>query len=459
MKSPAAVCAGPSPAPAVVRPEEDPLARAAEHVRRPARCPAPGGPGSVEDMERARAALAAGAVTACLPYLTLKLNWLAGGHLGIPEGSPLLDGGAALWSVNALTVAMDATVLLLVLALVRPFGQRLPGALLALPLWGAAGLLGPIAVAFPLQAVTGVLRSGGGSGDGDPGQLLEGWVWTLVYTGFTLQALALGGLFALYVRRRWGALLRSPLRTGATPGATEGAGAWAAFAVAVLAVLPAAVSHTDFALDSGGAGDRRIVEATFAAYTVLAVLGTARLLHSGTSRRARARLWPTLVTAGTASAVLACWGGWLLLGSLSGGGRTVGQHDDRAAEWTYAAQLLAGLLFTALLARALRRRAAARAARLRAAAPRAVVHRADAPRPATGRTGSPRPVTRQAGVPEAATPRAATHQAATPPAPTHQADAPRAATAQAAATPRAAAGRAGGAGGGPQPGSTPVSRR
>lgn len=413
-------------------------------------------PGSVEDMDdmddmdRARAALAAGAVTACLPYLTLKLNWLAGGHLGIPEGSPLRDGGAALWSVNALTVAMDATVLLLVLALVRPFGQRLPGLLLALPLWGAAGLLGPIAVAFPLQAVTGVLRSGGGSGDGDPGRLLEGWVWTLVYTGFTLQALALGGLFALYVRRRWGALLRSPLRTGAT----EGAAAWAAFAVAVLAVLPAAVSHTDFALDSGGAGDRRIVEATFAAYTVLAVLGTARLLHGGTPRRSRARLWPTLITAGTASAVLACWGGWLLLGSLSGGGRTVGQHDDRAAEWTYAAQLLAGLLFTALLARALRRRAAVRSARLRAAASRAVVHRADAPRPATGRTGSPRPVTRQAGVPEAAT-----HRAATPPAPTHQADAPRAGTAQAATTPRAAAGRAGGAGGGPQPGGTPAPRR
>ncbi|MGX9226408.1 hypothetical protein ACWV95_08970 [Streptomyces albus] len=403
----------------------------------------------MDDMDRARAALAAGAVTACLPYLTLKLNWLAGGHLGIPEGSPLRDGGAALWSVNALTVAMDATVLLLVLALVRPFGQRLPGLLLALPLWGAAGLLGPIAVAFPLQAVTGVLRSGGGSGDGDPGRLLEGWVWTLVYTGFTLQALALGGLFALYVRRRWGALLRSPLRTGARGrrrlGRLRRRRPRGAARRGLAHGLRARQRWRGRQTDRGGHLRR--------------VHGAGRARHGAAAAR---RYAPPLPRPAVADADhrrdgLRRAG---LLGRLAAAGLPVGRRPDGGPA----------------------RRPGGGMDVRRATAGRAAVHRTAGPRPpppgggpvsqaagcrfpgcrAPGRRspsghrpdGSPRPVTRQAGVPEAAT-----HRAATPPAPTHQADAPRAGTAQAATTPRAAAGRAGGAGGGPQPGGTPASRR
>ncbi|MFE0760901.1 hypothetical protein [Streptomyces smyrnaeus] len=310
-------------------------------------------------MERAKSIIAALAVAACLPYLVLKLVWLTGGRLGIPEGSRLLDSGATMWILNALTVAMDGTVIVLVLAFTRPWGRRLPAAVLALPLWIACGLLGPIAVAFPLQTLYGALSgsTGGGSGgDGGADKLLEGWVWTLVYTGFTVQALTLSSLFVLYVRNRWGALLRSPLHLGGTePDSTP---RWHryGFAAAVLVALPCVAGHAVRMADA--TTDSRITDATFLLYLFAALAAVAKLLRTGgTERRSTARLWPTLAAAWTGSGVLACWGGWLLLGALTGGGRALGQETTGAALLTYSCQTLVGLLLATLAAPRLRHRA------------------------------------------------------------------------------------------------------
>ncbi|MGI5351558.1 hypothetical protein ACQEU8_25770 [Streptomyces sp. CA-250714] len=308
-------------------------------------------------MERARTVLATVTVAACLPYLTLKAGWLSGGQAGIPQGSPLLDGGATMWILNALTVAMDGTVILLVLALTRPWGRRLPGAVLAVPLWIACGLFGPIVVAFPVQTLYGVLGGGTGGGmDSGADELLDSWVWTLVYTGFTVQALALGALFVLYVRDRWGTLLRSPLH----PGAAEhnSAHPWHRYglAAAVLVALPSVGGQAVQLADDSA--DSRIVDATFLLYVILTVAAVARLLRTGGARdRGTARLWPTLAVAWTGSGVLACWGGWLLLGALSGGGRTLGQEVSAGTLLAYSCQALAGLLLAALGAQQLRRRA------------------------------------------------------------------------------------------------------
>ncbi|UNS96337.1 hypothetical protein MMF93_07345 [Streptomyces tubbatahanensis] len=307
-------------------------------------------------MKRARTVLVALTVAACLPYLTLKVIWLTGGRTGIPRGSLLLDGGATLWVLNALTVAMDCTVILLALALTRPWGRRLPGGLLALPLWCAGGLLGPIAVAFPLQAVHSALTGGAdGHGDAGPHKVLADWVWTLVYTGFTVQALGLGTLFALYVRERWGALLRSPLRPGRPRPHPADRTSRYAFTAAVLLAVPATVVHARDAV--GDDGGNRITDATFALYAVVAVAAVGVLLRSGSGARgSRARLWPTLTAAWIGSAVLACWGGWLLVGALSGAGRHVGQRADGVVELSYACQTLAGLALAAVMARVVRHR-------------------------------------------------------------------------------------------------------
>jgi hypothetical protein len=58
--------------------------------------------------------LVAGA--ACLPWLSLRTAWVSGSHIGIPEGSPLREGGGMLAAANALGVVLDSFVV------VRPHG-------------------------------------------------------------------------------------------------------------------------------------------------------------------------------------------------------------------------------------------------------------------------------------------------------------------------------------------------
>ncbi|MBA0052038.1 hypothetical protein E0L36_14360 [Streptomyces sp. AJS327] len=298
---------------------------------------------------------------ACLPYLVLKISWLCGGTAGIPEGSVLRDGGGTLWAVNLLTAVMDATVILLALALTHPRGRRLPSTLVAVPLWCASGLLGLILVAFPIQALHGALTGAGGStGDADGGaeELLDGWVWNTVYTGFSVQGLVLAALSVLYVRERWGALLR--IRPGTLPGAPRPtARSRAVLGVAALGALPVAAFHalwaagSEWGLDAEVAAERtadtRIVEATHLLFVLLAVAGTAWLVRGG----GRVPLWRPLLVAWVGSGALACWGAWMLMGALSGGGRTLGDRITGPMQGTYVLQTLVGLLLAALVARAL----------------------------------------------------------------------------------------------------------
>ncbi|MET7440548.1 hypothetical protein ABZS63_24710, partial [Streptomyces sp. NPDC005568] len=174
----------------------------------PAGTPSPGGRPA-----RARRVLRVVAVVSCLPYLSLKSAWIAGSHLGIPAGSPLLEHRAQLVVANGLTVAMDGAVIVLVLLLTRPWGLRVPAWLLALPMWTATGLLAPVMTGYPLQLLVGAL---GGSVNraADTGRepFLDEWVFAVVYTGFIVQGLTLGTLFVLYARDRWGQLWRGRLR-------------------------------------------------------------------------------------------------------------------------------------------------------------------------------------------------------------------------------------------------------
>ncbi|MFI0155412.1 hypothetical protein [Streptomyces lydicus] len=179
-------------------------------------------------------------LAACVPYLTLKIAWIAGSRIGIPEGSALRRDGNSLMALNALTVLMDAAVIALAFLLTRPWGQRVPSWLLALPMWCATGLLAPIVAVFPAQTLAAAVRGGPpGAGGGSPDAQLAPWVWSLVYTGFLVQALALGTLFVLYARERWAPLWRG--RIGTLPDSpTRSARRLTAAAVAVLSLLPAA---------------------------------------------------------------------------------------------------------------------------------------------------------------------------------------------------------------------------
>ncbi|NGN67949.1 hypothetical protein G5C51_29130, partial [Streptomyces sp. A7024] len=132
--------------------------------------------------DRLRPALRALAIAACVPYLTLKLAWLSGSHVGIPAGSDLRRSEGALFAANTATVVMDAAVIVLAFALTRPWGRRLPGWLLLLPLWVATGLLAPIVVGFPAQLVARLFGADTGSQQPADEPFLAEWVFGVVYT-------------------------------------------------------------------------------------------------------------------------------------------------------------------------------------------------------------------------------------------------------------------------------------
>lgn len=55
---------------------------------------------------RLRRILRGVAIAACVPYLLLKTAWVFGSHIGIPEGSRLLDADTPLLVGNAAGVLM-----------------------------------------------------------------------------------------------------------------------------------------------------------------------------------------------------------------------------------------------------------------------------------------------------------------------------------------------------------------
>jgi hypothetical protein len=300
---------------------------------------------------RTRRILRAVAVVSCVPYLALKAAWVAGSHVGIPEGSSLLDDRFTMAVINGLSILLDSAVIVLALVLTRPWGLRVPAWLLAFPVWVATGLLAPIMAGFPAQLVVRAFGGGGASSAGREA-FLDEWVFAVVYTGFIAQGLALGGLFVLYARGRWGHLWRG--RVWDLPvGAVGPAHRALAVAAAVLALLPLTL-HALWAcgvsagLSEGRAADRGgefyVLEALYVVFLLAAVAGAVLLAF----RRGRAlpvSVPLSLVWVG--SGAVACWGGWLSLASL-GGPADLADRLTPLMNLAYAGQMLVGLLVAAI---------------------------------------------------------------------------------------------------------------
>ncbi|MEU0216424.1 hypothetical protein ABZ281_15410, partial [Streptomyces sp. NPDC006265] len=208
---------------------------------------------------RTRRILRTVAVVSCVPYLALKAAWVAGSHVGIPKGSSLLDDRLTMAVINGLSMLLDSAVIVLALVLTRPWGLRVPAWLLAFPVWVATGLLAPVMAGFPAQLMVRAFGGGGASSAGREA-FPDEWVFAVVYTGFIAQGLALGGLFVLYARGRWGHVWRG--RVWDLPvGALGPAHRALAVAAAVLA-LPPLTLHALWAcgvsagLSEGRAADR-----------------------------------------------------------------------------------------------------------------------------------------------------------------------------------------------------------
>lgn len=195
-------------------------------------------------------------IAATLPYLILKLLWLFGhpvGASGAAGSAELLDPRHLVGDV--VTAGMEVAAVVLALALVRPWGARVPVVLLAGPIWVAAGLLA--------QGLAGGAAVPGGNG-------LHDWVYACVYGGFVLQAIGLMAGFAGHARERWAGAARRPV-AAATPAVW-----WLSrCAVPVAAGYAAAMVAWATGAASGPRGFDTVAQRSFLAVTGLLVLAGA----------------------------------------------------------------------------------------------------------------------------------------------------------------------------------------
>ncbi|MFD9499951.1 hypothetical protein [Streptomyces sp. NPDC060035] len=154
----------------------------------------------MERWDRVGRNAAYGAALALLPYLLIKVSWVVGSLLGVlPVGNGF---GLAEWIVlNIVTVGMAVIGIALALALVRPWGMRMPGALVAFCSWVGSGFLVSV---LPFVFFSALLKVGGdsqGGGGDDPAMPL--WEGVLVQFSFVGMGLGLALAVPAYLRRRW----------------------------------------------------------------------------------------------------------------------------------------------------------------------------------------------------------------------------------------------------------------
>ncbi|MFF5443818.1 hypothetical protein [Streptomyces sp. NPDC012888] len=291
------------------------------------------------------------AIAATLPYLTLKTAWLAGSLVGIPEGSVLREPGPFFTVANAVTLLMDAALVVVVLALTRPWGRRIPAWLMAVPVFTATGLLTPILGGFPgqllIRALGGGPEHGGRDATAEP--FLDPWVFNVVYLGFSVQALALAGLFVPYARQRWGRLWQGRLGAPASGPVRAVAVAGAAGALAFTGVELYWAFGGDAGLSPHQAATwsaDQTMTAVLHSLLALAAAAGGLLLAFGGRRAVRG----PLALAWVGGSAAAAWGAWLSIAGLA-------PVDDPAKapaallHLAYAGQMITGLLVATVLTR------------------------------------------------------------------------------------------------------------
>lgn len=231
----------------------------------------------------ARRIVAVVAIVALLPYTVLKVLWLSGSSIGMVPGAGTGHMQDARMEIgNLITVGLAVIGVVVLLALTRRWGMRLPWWLLTIPAAAATGALAPIALGLPLGVLLQAATQSGDVSSGGEGDLLPG-VFAVVYGGFAVYGIALAVLFADYVQRRWAALLAAGPQPPHRP--------WVrVLAAAAIVVFAAAMVFWAFApITAGLAGWESLAQRTvLAVVAALSIAGCAALLV-GTAQRPRAR--------------------------------------------------------------------------------------------------------------------------------------------------------------------------
>jgi len=190
----------------------------------------------VERWDRIGRYAAYGAALALTPYLVIKVTWVIGSILGLaPIGQGFNRTG---WIVlNTATVGMAGVGISLALALVRPWGMRIPDRLVAFCAWTGAGFLVAI---LPFAVLSTLLDSAGNdpapAGDGSAEASMPGWEAALVQFSFIGMGLGLALALPAHLRRRWPEMFAE--RTGGGGGTgVRAAARWAPVVAATVGLV------------------------------------------------------------------------------------------------------------------------------------------------------------------------------------------------------------------------------
>ncbi|CAM3871004.1 hypothetical protein [Mesobacillus zeae] len=151
------------------------------------------------------------AAIAVTPYLLIKIAWTFGLFL------PTEQMGDASWrAINAATVVVAAVGILLAMAFSRPWGERLPAWLVALPVWVGTGLLVPMLLLAPVLGPAAMTR------DKEAGAA-DFWGYEQIFVMVSLVGVGICLPLALagYTKLRWPEALDGPIDYGELPGHTR----------------------------------------------------------------------------------------------------------------------------------------------------------------------------------------------------------------------------------------------
>ncbi|KQL34915.1 hypothetical protein [Psychrobacillus sp. FJAT-21963] len=134
-----------------------------------------------------------GAAITVTPYLLIKIVWTLGFFL------PTEQMGDASWRIiNAVTAVLAAIGILLAMAFCKPWGERLPAWLVALPIWVGTGLLVPMLLIAPVLGPAAMIR------DQESGAA-DFWVYEQIFVMISLFGIGIFLPLALagYAMARW----------------------------------------------------------------------------------------------------------------------------------------------------------------------------------------------------------------------------------------------------------------
>ncbi|WP_238590919.1 hypothetical protein [Paenibacillus beijingensis] len=145
------------------------------------------------------------------PYLLIKIAWTFGLFM------PTDQMGDLSWrTANAVTMVLAAGCILLAMAFCRPWGERLPSWLVALPVWVGTGLLVPMLLLAPILGPAAITR------DMEAGTS-DFWVYEQIFVMVSLVGVGICLPIALagYAKARWPEALGGPIDCGELPGHTR----------------------------------------------------------------------------------------------------------------------------------------------------------------------------------------------------------------------------------------------